>query len=108
MRFKAAGTHGAEAQRPPPAAWLLTYDDGGVGLAHTQPDHRQRGLMTLLMVHLTSRLLLNQSEVIAFAVHENVASQRLMEGMGWERMGEAYWTGYKSAAPKSGAAAGSP
>lgn len=82
-----------------PVAWVLQKNDGSIGMAHTLEAHRQQGLMSVCVADLTSRILQagEQQEVFAFVVQSNIASQRMMEGVGFEVVGHTHWMGFKQA-----------
>ncbi|GLI66937.1 hypothetical protein VaNZ11_010976, partial [Volvox africanus] len=98
-------------------AWILQYPDGSIGMAHTVPPHRRRGLMRRCVRKMTERLLvgvhigdrqgnggsavccgggsrLASNEVFAYIVEDNAASIALFEGLGFQRNAERFhWFG---------------
>ncbi|GIL69242.1 hypothetical protein Vretifemale_202 [Volvox reticuliferus] len=96
-------------------AWILQYPDGSIGMAHTLPPHRRRGLMKRCVREVAERVLgwkrqggsggsrSASSEVFTYIVEGNTASIALFEGLGFQRSAERYhWFGAEGVEPAEG------
>jgi GNAT superfamily N-acetyltransferase len=74
-------------------AWALTHGDGSMGFLHVLEDWRHRGFARSLGLVLSRRVFARGLEPFVFIETRNRASQRLTEGLGFERVGRFTWFG---------------
>lgn len=102
-----AGSPALAAEAPLPlkesdaVAWILQYGDGSVGMAHTLPGHRRRGLMRLALAEMVRRLLGGDGP------EQQAAAAAQQEGVHAQEPGQAQQQHEARPAKPSGAAAGS-
>jgi ribosomal protein S18 acetylase RimI-like enzyme len=72
----------------------LHWEAGGaanMGFAHTMARHRRRGYATLVTKAMVNRIVARGNIPMMYVFKTNKASQRLCEGLGFIRIGEATW-----------------
>jgi ribosomal protein S18 acetylase RimI-like enzyme len=65
-----------------PVSFVVLHSDGSVGMLHTEPAFRGRGLARRCLSQLVRRLLARGSAVFCYVAEDNVASGALMEATG--------------------------
>jgi L-amino acid N-acyltransferase YncA len=86
----------------PPVAWSLNYNDGSIGMGYAVAEHRQKGLMQVVLTHLVDRVLQARPDKVtyAFVLASNTASQALMHSLGFRKCSEdQYWMGWSKKQP---------
>jgi len=72
----------------------LHWEAGGaanMGFAHTMARHRRKGYATLVTKAMVNRIIARGNIPMMYIFKTNTASQRLCEGLGFKRIGEATW-----------------
>ncbi|KAG5186896.1 P-loop containing nucleoside triphosphate hydrolase protein [Tribonema minus] len=80
------------------ASWCLVYEYGALGMLFTRPEFRGRGLATVAVAHLTRQLLLSEPPshpLFTFITDDNAASQGMFTKVGWRRLLDTAWIGFK-------------
>ena len=83
----------ADSEDPLPAAWILEYDNGAIGMLYTREPFRGRGYGRIVAQTLTSELAAahgNGTRAVppfCYVAEDNAASLRIFEGMGFARRG---------------------
>jgi len=72
-------------------SWCLTKFDGSIGTVFTKPEARGLGLATILMIHLLSKLFELQERAFCYIAHDNIASLRMFEKLGYHRTCDMDW-----------------
>lgn len=83
------------------AGWVLTNEYGAVAHLYIQPDHRQRGLASVLVKAWVTQMVatwemtgdeIEGSEVIAYILDVNHASRTLFQKLGFIEMSKSRWS----------------
>eukprot|EP00741_Cyanophora_paradoxa_P023099 tig00021537_g22309.t1 len=82
------------------AAWCLVQSYGAIGMLHTAPAHRRRGLGLAAMAALTRRIVEGDPRALTrtpfcYAVAGNTASMELFSRMGYACAGDAVWIAFR-------------
>jgi predicted GNAT family acetyltransferase len=77
-------------------AWTLTKYDGSVGTVFIKPEVRGLGLATILHAHILSKLFEQQDLAYCYVVHDNIASFRMLEKLGYHRTCDTGWLRFTS------------
>jgi predicted GNAT family acetyltransferase len=72
-------------------SWSLTKYNGSIGTVFTKPEARGLGLATILNVRVASKLFEQQDRVHGFVAHDNIASLRMLEKLGYHRTCDVDW-----------------
>jgi ribosomal protein S18 acetylase RimI-like enzyme len=73
------------------ASFVLTHTDGSMGVLHTQPEHRGRGLGRLVLSTLVRTLLARGAPIFGFIVVGNAASTALVTSLGLRPVQRGAW-----------------
>ncbi len=77
------------------AAWILTHDEGTIGMLHVMPEHRRKGYGLALASELIHRLR-SQGRLPFAHIHKtNDKSLSLFTKLGFVRNAEICWLGFK-------------
>ncbi len=94
-----AGEGKGGAENRTPVAWVVTYENGSVGMLYTADAHRRRGLATEICRRLVEA---HHPAPFLFIEAGNHASQRLFEGkLGFERVANVAWVRWVKRPPGS-------
>ena len=82
-----------------PVAWMLVYPYNSLGMMHTQPEHRRKGLGRRIVRSLVRKLIEPAPEdgreplfpVYCYIVEDNEASQRLFLSEGFSHLEPISW-----------------
>ncbi|XMB85556.1 GNAT family N-acetyltransferase [Mycoplasmatota bacterium WC44] len=80
-----------------PVSWVLTREDGTLGLMYTIDEYRRKGLAKIVTVDLAKKVIENGDTPFVHIAVNNKASIKLAESNGFKRYGEVYWFGIKNA-----------
>jgi len=78
-------------QQGKPIAWIMTHDDGSVGMLHVLENYRGRGYARSLIHAMAKQVQRKGLKVYAHIEHSNVASFRLFESMGFRQKAYIIW-----------------
>jgi len=100
-------TSTGSAEYPSAVSWIMTHSDGALGALYTLPSHRRQGLARLVTKrrlremgkqspitrqdYFGEEYLIRPERGFCFVFKGNEASERLWEGMGWERGWDVRW-----------------
>lgn len=73
------------------AAWLMTHDDGAMGMLKVLEPYRKMGLAYYLTVVMIQKLRESGDVPFVFIEEGNEKSWRLAEKLGFSKMGLTYW-----------------
>ena len=88
---------GGKGPALPPAAWILEYDNGSIGMLHTRDDARRRGYGRAVARSLAAELAAAHARgargapPFCFVAEDNSASRHLFEGLGFAARGTVAW-----------------
>ena len=91
----------ADSEDPLPAAWILEYDNGSVGILYTREEHRRRGYGRAVARALAAELAAAHARgeravpPYCFVAEDNAASLRIFEGLGFARRGLVAWLRFR-------------
>lgn len=74
-----------------PVAWVMTHDDGSVGMLHVLEAYRGNGYARALVMAMASEIRTKGKEVFAHIVHSNIPSLRLFASLGFAPCCEVSW-----------------
>jgi GNAT superfamily N-acetyltransferase len=95
-------------------AWMLTYDDGAIGMLYVKKEHRRRGLARATVSLLLQKYYAEKSRCFGsstssiasdyevgcpcftYVVDENEPSLGLMTSLGFRRLQDCSWMGFKT------------
>ena len=77
-------------------SWTLTKYDGSVGTAFTQSEARGLGLGTMVNFYLASKLFEQQEQIFCYVAHDNIASLKMIEKLGYYRSFDIDWLTFSS------------
>jgi len=80
-----------------PVCWMVTYENGSIGMLHTVPEHRRRNLATNVVRRLIARhhQLQTTPPPVLYIVINNHASRRLFEEkLKWSAIANVAWVRY--------------
>ena len=80
------------------ASFALTHLDGSMGILHTEPAARRRGLGRNVTVALARQVLARGGLVYGYVAVGNTASQRLVESLGMRPVQRGAWLTVRPAA----------
>jgi predicted GNAT family acetyltransferase len=72
-------------------SWCLTKYDGSIGTVFTKPEARKLGLATIVNSYVASKLFEQQDRIYCFVAHDNVASLKMLEKLGYHRICDTDW-----------------
>lgn len=81
----------AGERTPLPVAWVLTLSDGSTGALYTMPEYRRRGLAKVVVADRLAKCAGLGLRSYCHVEVTNEASERMWEGMGWERGHKCQW-----------------
>ncbi len=73
------------------AAWLLTHDDGAMGMLKVLEPYRNKGLAYYLTISMIQKLRESGEVPFVFIEVANEKSWKLAEKIGFTKMGLTYW-----------------
>lgn len=81
--------------------WVLTYNDGAMGMLFTSEGHRGKGLAKRAVARLVRKCCEEGAECPPFAyiANDNLPSLRVFLGLGFERVASADWADIELADP---------
>ena len=76
-------------------SWVLTQNDGAIGVLYTAEAHRGKGLARSMIARLVRRYCEDGAECppFAFILDDNTKSQRVFFTLGFEKVASVVWTG---------------
>jgi ribosomal protein S18 acetylase RimI-like enzyme len=74
-----------------PVAWVMTHDDGSVGMLHVLNAHRGKGYARALVMAMASKVQKKGREVFAHIVPDNRPSLKLFTSLGFTPCCEVSW-----------------
>jgi predicted GNAT family acetyltransferase len=74
----------------------MTKYDGSVGTVFTKPEARKLGLSTILNFHVASKLFEKRERIHCFVAHDNIASNKMVEKLGYHRTCDVDWLCFTS------------
>jgi len=77
------------------AAFVLTHADGSLGVLHTEPDFRGRGLARAVLQAQVRQIIASGAPVFGYVIRGNDAAEQLMASVGLTRVREAVWLGVR-------------
>jgi ribosomal protein S18 acetylase RimI-like enzyme len=77
-------------------SFALTHLDGSVGILHTEPSARRRGLARRVIVALGRQAQALGGLVFGYVAVGNTASQRLVESIGMRAVGRGAWLTFRA------------
>lgn len=77
------------------AAWILTHDEGTIGMLHVMPEYRRKGYAAALTGELIHRLRSQGRLPFAHIHKNNDKSLSLFTKLGFVRTSEICWLGFK-------------
>ncbi len=80
-------------QKERPAAWIMTHDDGAIGLLHVMPEYRGRGFARALLIHISDFLRRQGRLPFLHIEPDNAASLSLAQSVGYIRHSSISWFG---------------
>ena len=81
-------------------SWMLTYDDGSLGMLYVDSEHRRRGLgrcTVCLLLAEHERQTTNAADTdpkFTYVVDSNVASLGMIAQVGFTRVSDCSWMGF--------------
>jgi len=81
----------ARLQGDRPVSFALIHSDGAMGILHTEPELRGRGLARVVVSALMRKLVARGAPVFCFVAVGNVASASLVESMGLRPVQRGAW-----------------
>ncbi len=72
-------------------AWMLTHEDGSMGILHTLEGWRRRGYGRGVASALTEKIIEEGKRPFCFVLQDNEPSVRLFESLGFQRVAECFW-----------------
>lgn len=90
LRLKLGGGYCIRADGKP-VAWVMTHDDGSVGMVHVLDEYRGRGYARKLVSAMAKSVAASGRPVFAHIEPANTASVRLFTSMGFEQKGLITW-----------------
>lgn len=72
-------------------SWALTKYNGSVGSVFTKSEARGLGLGTITNLHVVSKLFEEQERSFCFVAHDNIASIKMLEKLGYRRVFDVDW-----------------
>jgi ribosomal protein S18 acetylase RimI-like enzyme len=87
----AAGPAFGVREQGRPVSFALTHLDGSIGILHTEPTERRRGLGRHVIVHLARQVQAQGGLVFGYVAVGNTASQRLVESLGMRAVQRGAW-----------------
>jgi ribosomal protein S18 acetylase RimI-like enzyme len=97
----AAGPTVAARQRGRLVSFVLTHTDGSMGVLHTDPAERGRGLGRLVLSALVRTLLARGAPIFGFVAVGNAPSTSLVTSLGLRPVQRGAWLTVRSSAPQS-------
>lgn len=76
-------------------AWGMTHDEGSIGVIHVMEDFRRRSFGKIISKILTYEKLKKGEVPFMHIEHDNVASLRMAESLGYERDRQILWISRK-------------
>ena len=73
------------------ASFVLTHTDGSMGVLHTEPEHRRRGLGRRVLSALLCQLLHRGAPIFGYVAVGNAASTALVESLGLRAVHRGAW-----------------
>lgn len=74
-----------------PVAWVMTHDDGSVGMLHVLNEYRGKGYARALVIAMASEIRKKGREVFAHILPSNIPSLRLFASLGFAPCCEVSW-----------------
>jgi ribosomal protein S18 acetylase RimI-like enzyme len=74
-----------------PVGWMMTHDDGSVGMLHVLDDFRGRGYARMLAKAMSQRVVQKGREAYAHIEPSNEPSLKLFLSLGFEIRGKITW-----------------
>ncbi|HOI86992.1 MAG TPA: GNAT family N-acetyltransferase [Lentimicrobium sp.] len=75
-----------------PVAWIMSHDDGSVGMLHVLDEYRGRGFARRLVKAMTQKVALSTCPVFAHVEPSNYPSLCLFKSLGYEERSMIMWT----------------
>lgn len=72
-------------------SWMLTHEDGSMGMLHTLEQWRRRGYGRGVASALAKRIMEEGKRPFCFVLQDNEPSVRLFESLGFQRVTECFW-----------------
>lgn len=76
-------------------AWIMTHDDGAIGLLHVLPSHRGRGYATALVKRISTELRHNKNLPFMHIEEDNTASITVAKKCGFKLLSQIHWVKLK-------------
>eukprot|EP00043_Microstomoeca_roanoka_P024743 m.6613 g.6613 ORF g.6613 m.6613 type:complete len:335 (-) comp4868_c0_seq1:41-1045(-) len=73
------------------ACWALRQPYGAIGMVHTEPDHRRKGLAKVVVHHLGEMIAAQSDVVFCYITDDNVASQAMFKSLGFVKTAPVDW-----------------
>ena len=89
------GPTAAVLEQGRPTAFVLTHADGSLGVLHTEPGFRGRGLARAVLAAQARQIAASGAPVFGYVIRGNAAAEHLMESVGLTRVREAVWLGLR-------------
>ena len=78
-----------------PVAWMMTHDDGSVGMLHVLDDFRGRGYAKMLVKAMSRQVVQKGREAYAHIEPSNEPSLRLFQSLGFVIRGKITWAFFR-------------
>jgi 8-oxo-dGTP diphosphatase len=78
-----------------PVAWVMTHDDGSVGMLHVLDKYRGRGYARLLVLAMSGEVRKKGRPVFAHIEPVNLPSLNLFQSLGFEVRSKVTWAYFK-------------
>jgi 8-oxo-dGTP diphosphatase len=78
-----------------PVAWVMTHDDGSVGMLHVLNKYRGRGYARILVQAMSKEVRKKDRPVFAHIEPVNLPSLNLFRSLGFEVRGKVTWAYFK-------------
>ncbi|MFH1120174.1 MAG: GNAT family N-acetyltransferase [Bacteroidota bacterium] len=75
--------------------WIMTHDDGSVGMLHILEPYRRMGFAGKLIEAMSYQVMLEGREVYAHIEPSNTPSLKLFQSLGFEIRGKITWAFFK-------------
>ena len=74
-----------------PVAWIMTHDDGSVGMLHVLDDYRRKGYAKILIQAMAGKVREKNCPVFAHIEPTNSSSLNLFKSLGFEEKASVNW-----------------
>jgi 8-oxo-dGTP diphosphatase len=75
--------------------WVLTHDDGAIGILHVMKNYRKKGYAEALMLSIINKLRIENKIPFAQIVENNTPSMNLAKKLGFIPLEEIHWIEFK-------------